>query len=97
MTVYIRLIKFTTKGSEGIKDVSNARKEFLSKAKELGINVQASYMTLGRYDMVTILDAPNEKALFKLEATFVGPKGRTRTETLTAVTVEEFERIVAQA
>ncbi len=97
MTVYIRLITFTEKGSEGIKDFPKVRKEFLTKAKELGIKVQATYITLGRYDMVTILEAPDEKTLLKLEATFIGPKGRTRTETLTALSAEEFEKVVMPA
>lgn len=97
MTIYIRLIKFTEKGSEGIKDFPKARKDFIVKAKELGIKVQASYLTLGRYDMVTILDAPDEKALLKLEASYIGPKGRTHTETLTAVTADEFETVAMHA
>jgi len=44
--------------------------------------------------MVTILEAPNESAILKLQATFAGPSGRTISETLTAVTADEFEKIV---
>ncbi len=91
--MYIRLIKFTAKGVEGIKDFSKARKEFLQKAKELGIKVHASYVTLGRYDLVTIIEAQDEKTLLKLTASYIGPRGRTTTETLTAIPAEEFEQI----
>lgn len=94
MTLYIRLIKFTEKGVEGLKDFSKARKEFLQKAKELGIKVHAAYITLGRYDLITIVEAPDEKALLKLTASYVGPTGRTTTETLTAIPAEEFEQII---
>ncbi len=93
MTTYIRLIKFTEKGSEAIKDFPKMRADFVKTAKNLGIKVQATYITLGRYDMVTVLEAPDEKTLLKLETTWIGPMGRTSTETLTAVPAEEFEKI----
>jgi uncharacterized protein with GYD domain len=91
---YIRLIKYTEKGAEGIKDFSKERLDFLKRAKELGVTVHASYVTLGRYDMVTVLEAPDEGALLKLTAEIVSKKGRTHTETLTAVPAEEFEKIL---
>ncbi len=54
MTVYVRLINFTEKGAKGLQDFPKVRKEFQQKAKELGIKVQATYLTLGRYDIVKI-------------------------------------------
>jgi len=56
--------------------------------------VHGEYVTLGRYDLVTILEATNENAILKLQATFAGPGGRTISETLSAVTADEFEKIV---
>ncbi len=94
MTYYIRLIKFTKDGAQRIKDFPKERAEFLKKAKELGIKVHGSYITIGRYDMVTILEADNEKTILKLHASHAAPKGRITSETLTAVTAEEFENIL---
>ena len=56
MTYYIRLIKFTKDGAQRIKDFPKERAEFLKKAKELGIKVHGSYITIGRYDMVTCME-----------------------------------------
>lgn len=94
MPYYVRLIKFTEKGAEGIKEFPKERAEFLKKAKELGVKVHASYVTLGRYDLITILEAPDDSTMLKLTAEVVSRKGRTHTETLSAVPAEEFEKIV---
>lgn len=44
--------------------------------------------------MVTVLEAQNEKAILKLHTNFTAPRGRTSSETLTAVTTEEFEQMI---
>jgi uncharacterized protein with GYD domain len=66
----------------------------MRKAQELGIKVHGVYITLGRYDMVSVLEAPDERAILKLHAAYVGPKGRTRSETLAAISADEFGDIV---
>ena len=94
MTYYIRLLKFTQTGAAGLKDFSKIREEFRSKASELGIKVHAEYITLGRYDLVTVLEATDEKVILKLHAAFAAPAGRVSTETLAAVPAEEFANIL---
>ncbi len=94
MTTYVRLLKFTEKGSENIKDFPKMKAEFEKAAKKLGITVKAFYITLGRYDAVVIEEAPDEKTILRLETAFAGPAGFVRLETLTAVPAEEFEKIV---
>jgi len=94
LTYYIRLIKFTEKGAQGLNDFPQERAKFLQKATELGIKVHGTYITMGAYDMVTILEAENEKAILKLHTTFAAPRGRTTTQTMTAIPAAEFEQIV---
>ena len=94
ITYYIRLIKFTEKGAKKLKEFPIHRLEFLSQAKKSGIKVHGTYITLGKYDMDTILEAENENAILKLHTSYVGPHDRTSTVTLTAVTADEFEKII---
>ncbi len=94
LTYYIRLIKFTSTGAASIKDFGKVRADFLRRAQELGIKVHAEYVTLGRYDLVTILEAANQNDILKLHASFAAPAGRVSSETLTAVTADEFDTIV---
>ncbi len=46
----------------------------------------------GKYDIVTILDAPGLESVLKL-STMMAASGRTRNETYSAVSADEFERI----
>ncbi len=69
------------------------RAEFLAQAKKLKIKIIAEYVTAGRYDIVTIVEAPDLDSVLKLSAV-AGSSGRTRSETLSAVPAADFEKIV---
>jgi uncharacterized protein with GYD domain len=95
MPTYISLLNFTTKGVEKIKDgparLDAARKLF----RELGGDVKAFYLTLGQYDAVAIVEAPDARSVAK-GALATGSKGTVRSETLTAFAEEEYRRIVEE-
>ena len=96
MPHFIRLVKFNEKGLNDPILYKNRRAEFLEQTKKLGIKIIAEYATLGRYDIITILDAPDTEAVIKLTVA-QAQKGRTKVETLRAVTTEEFEKILNQS
>lgn len=58
----------------------------LQEMKLNGINVIGFYWTLGRYDTVMILDAPNEKEAMKVA---IGAADIVATETMVAIPREE--------
>ncbi len=43
--------------------------------EESGVKILHFYMTTGRYDMVTISEAPNDEAMAKATLTLVGREG----------------------
>ncbi len=94
MPTYITLFNYTQKGIENIKD-SPAR---LDKAKEAmkaaGGEFKAFYLTMGRYDMVVISEAPNDEA-YAATMLAIGASGAVRSETLKAFTEEEYRNIIA--
>ena len=55
----------------------------MAAAKKAGVTVKQFYWTLGRYDMVSILDAPDVETVTALSLS-VGKLGNVRTETLCA-------------
>jgi uncharacterized protein with GYD domain len=94
MATYISLIRFTQQGISSIKDAParlDAGKETL---KSFGSELKAFYLTMGRYDIVTISDAPDDAAAAKV-ALAVGSAGNVTTETLRAFTEDEYREIVA--
>jgi len=92
MPYFVRLTTFTTEGAKALKTFSHGRKQFLDAAKKLKIKVVAEYVLTGRYDIITIIDAPDLESVLKLSA-MMAATGRTRNETYNAVSADEFERI----
>ncbi len=94
MPTYISLIKYTHQGISAIKEGPNrldANKEILNR---LGSELKAFYLTMGRYDIVTISEAPDDTAAAKIALT-IGSAGNVTTETLRAFTEDEYREIVA--
>jgi uncharacterized protein with GYD domain len=94
MPTYISLVKYTHQGISAIKESPNrlaANKELLNR---YGAEMKAFYLTMGRYDMVTISEAPDDATAAKVALT-VGSTGNLITETLRAFTEDEYREIVA--
>jgi uncharacterized protein with GYD domain len=92
MPFFVRLTTFTTEGGKSLGTFSDGRRQFLNAAKKLKIKVVAEYVLTGKYDIITILDAPDLESVLKLSA-MMAATGRTRNETYSAVSADEFERI----
>jgi len=95
MPIYIQLGRYTQKGIENIKD-SPKRLEYAKKsAKSQGGEIKEFYYTMGQYDYVAIIEAPNDKAMTKgILSGAIG--GNVRTETLKATTVDEMKEILKE-
>lgn len=92
MAYFIRLTTFTSEGAKDLKNFPKGRRQFLAAARKLKIKVISEYVLTGRYDIITILDAPDLQAVLKLSA-MMGTTGRTRNETYSAVSADEFAKI----
>jgi uncharacterized protein with GYD domain len=92
MPVYIALTTLNENGREAIK--TNPKKIKANKAalEAMGIKVLGQYITLGRYDFVNIFEAKNEETILKAAVNLSG-KGVAHTETLVALTVDNFTKI----
>jgi uncharacterized protein with GYD domain len=64
-------------------------------AAKAGCKVKDLYWTLGHFDIVSIVEAPDAAAATALSLA-VGSLGNVRTETLTAFSPEEFGRILGK-
>lgn len=94
MPVYVSLVRYTQQGIQRIKE-SPTRLETVKKAfQSRDTQVKAFYLTLGAYDGVIILEAPDDDRVAELMLS-VGAAGNVRTETLRAFTEEEYRKIIA--
>ena len=93
MPTYIIMSKWTAQGLQNIKQ-SPTRLEAGRKAFEAaGTKMTGFYMTTGRYDMVAIVEAPDDVTLAKaiLATTALG---NYTTETCRAFTEDEYRQII---
>jgi uncharacterized protein with GYD domain len=95
MAKYISLIKYTQKGIENIKESPNRYDAFKQLCESLGATVEGIYLTMGRYDLLVIVDAPNSETVTKIVLA-TASKGAVSTETLQAFTEEEYRRIISE-
>ncbi len=94
MPTYISLMRYTQKGIEAVKDsparLDAAKKMFASA----GVSLKGFYLTMGRYDAVAIVEAPDDATIAKL-ALAGGSQGFVRSEGMRAFTEDEYRKIVA--
>ena len=64
-------------------------------AKTFGVTVKELVWTQGHYDIVTIVEAPDESALMSLNLS-LGALGNVRTETLRAFSAAEMTKIIGK-
>jgi len=95
MPTYISLLNFTPQGLQRIKDTTQRAEAFKAKAKEKGASVKDVYWTLGEYDVVAIIEAPNDEAVTSLLYGLVS-QGNVYTKTLKAFSAQEMGKIVSQ-
>lgn len=93
MPTYIALLKWTPQGiskvSSSAKRLDAGRKAF----KKAGIEMKDVYLTMGRYDLICVLEAPDDETLAKGVLT-LGSQGNVSTETLKAFTEDQYRKII---
>jgi len=89
MTTFILLTTLTSEGVQTVKNNPNRIREVSKEIEQLGASVLAQWATLGRYDFVNVVEAPDEKTMARVSLE-LGSRGTARYETLTAIPVDEF-------
>ena len=95
MAKYISLVKYTAKGIENIKESPNRLDAVKQLCESMGAKVEGFYLTMGRYDIIMITEAPNPETVSKIILT-VSSGGAVSTETLPAFPEEEYRKIISE-
>ena len=91
MATYIVLGNFTDQGRTA-GNIPQRRARAHELAKGLGVSFTA-YVTMGRYDVVWVVDAPNDESVAKL-ALSLGAAGNVTTQTMRAFTEAEVDELI---
>jgi uncharacterized protein with GYD domain len=93
MPHYISLVKFTDQGVKNVKDYSMQLEAADQRAKAAGIKV-TRYFTLGsEYDIVVVVDAPNDEVVAKTGLGIMS-QGFVRGKATRAFTLDEFLKLI---
>ncbi len=89
MPTYVMLTNLTADGVRTLKNNPGRVTEVNQEVEQLGAKVLAQYATLGQYDFVTVLEAPDEKTMAKVSVE-LGSRGTMTSQTLSAIPTGEL-------
>ena len=93
MRNYVVLINWAEQGIKNVKDTVKRAKSFGSALEKAGCKSLGFYYTIGRYDMVSVIEAPNDEAVASVLLS-TGSLGNIRPETLKAFSTAEATNII---
>ena len=95
MPTYITLANFTDKGMQDVKSIPKRAEAYKAAAKQFGCTVKELFYTQGQYDVVSILEAPDEVTASALTLS-IAKNGNVNGQTLRAFSVAEMEKILTK-
>jgi uncharacterized protein with GYD domain len=93
LAVYILLSKLTAEGRKTVRENPARIQEVNKEIEKFGAKVLSQYATLGAYDFVNIVDAPDNKTVVKVSVE-LGSRGTVEITTLPAMMLNEFAATV---
>ena len=89
MPTYIMLSKLTSEGVSTVKNNPQRIREVNEEIEQLGAIVTAQWATLGRFDFVNVVEAPDDATMARVSFE-LGSRGTALYETLAAFPVDDF-------
>ena len=95
MITYVGLLSFTEKGIQGVKDTTKRAVAAREVAKKFGVNIREMLWTMGKYDLVCVLEAEDEQALaaFNLATAM---QGNLRSHSMRAYSAGDMDQILTK-
>jgi uncharacterized protein with GYD domain len=95
MAKYICLLQFTEQGIRNVRDTVKRATAATAEAEKMGMKIAGEFWTMGAYDVVLIVDAPDEQTMTAY-ALKVGSLGNVKTQTMRAFGRQEMESILGK-
>ncbi len=95
MPTYIGLYNYTEQGIKNVKESPARLDAAKTLATDLGGELKAFYLTIGVYDLVAIVEVPDDEAAAKFALT-LSAGGNVRGQTLKAFEETDYRRIISE-
>ena len=89
MPVYILLSNLTDEGWKTIKEKPDRIKQVNRELENFGVKVLYQYATLGPYDFVNVVEAPDNKTIARVSIE-LGSRGTIQIKSMPAIPIDEF-------
>jgi uncharacterized protein with GYD domain len=89
MPTYILLSNLTAQGVQTLRSNPDRLSEVNKDIEELGAKVLHQWATLGPFDFVNVVEAPDAATIARISVT-LGARGSAKFQTLTALSIDEF-------
>ncbi|AEH86925.1 GYD domain-containing protein [Mesorhizobium opportunistum] len=93
MTTYIMLMTWTEQGAKNVRDSPKRLDAARKQLGEMGGSFKSFYLTMGEYDMVAVVEAPDDAVLARF-ALMLAASGNIRTRTLKAFPEFAYREII---
>ena len=94
MPIYILLSRLSQQGVQTLQSNPSRLQEVNRDIEELGARVLHQWATLGGFDFVNVVEAPDIETVARVSVA-LGARGSTRIQTLPALEIEDFLRTLS--
>jgi uncharacterized protein with GYD domain len=95
MPTYVSLVSWTDEGIKNYRDTTARAQAFRDSVQQAGGQVRELLWTFGQYDIVTVLEAPDDEAAMALLLQ-TAALGNIRTETMRAMSADEISSVIGR-
>lgn len=89
MPTFLMLTNLTAEGVRTLKNNPARLTEANREVEQMGVKVLSQYATLGQYDFVTVVEAPDEQTMAKVSVE-LGSRGTMTSQTLAAIPADDL-------
>jgi uncharacterized protein with GYD domain len=96
MPIFVLLTTLTAKGVQTLKANPDRLRAVNHDVEELGAKVLHQWATLGPFDFVNVVDAPDAAAIARVSIA-LGARGSAKLQTMQAFSIDEFLEAVTSS
>ena len=91
MPTYVMLTNLTPEGVQTLKNNPGRVGEVNKEVEQLGVKVKEQWATLGQFDFITVVEAPDDQTMAKVSIE-LGSRGTMSSQTLAAMPAEDLAK-----
>jgi uncharacterized protein with GYD domain len=91
MPTYVMLTNLTPEGVQTLKNNPGRVSEVNKEVEQLGVTVKDQWATLGQYDFITVVEAPDDATMAKVSIE-LGSRGTMTSQTLAAMPTADLAK-----